>query len=243
VNYKVEENGVWNGMYTLSTSFGVSSLSPNTTITFQIVAVDPSNNWSAGPSATFSTAPAQCQGYAECLTNLFTNTPTTTQGGLLTVNDTMTNEGQDSIGITSMTFSGESKLFTINSVTELLLRVGETGTRGLLIGVPQDVNIGTHAITIMVWWQYNSTSSGWVLGGEVSQNRTFTVTSKAPAPLTLPGLTSLVRALTDYGYLFVGGGLAILSFVVVLVIRNDRRRRAGLLQPSSPEKLASQPTQ
>jgi hypothetical protein len=144
----------------------------------------------------------------------------------------MTNEGQDSVRITSMTFSGESKLFTINSVTELLLQVGETGIRGLLIGVPQDVDIGIHSITIMVWWQYNSTSSGWVLGGEVSQNRTFAVISKPPAPLTLPGLTSLVRALIDYGYLFVGGGLAILFLVVALVIRNDRRRRARPLPPT-----------
>src|SRR5438094_8839790 len=63
VNYKVYEDGAWNGMYTMSTSFGRQYLAPNTTITFQITAVDPSTNSRTGPSAAFTTAPAECQRY------------------------------------------------------------------------------------------------------------------------------------------------------------------------------------
>src|SRR5437867_4212443 len=101
VNYKVYEDGAWNGMYTMSTSYGHQYLAPNTTIAFQITAVDPSNNLSPDPSATFNTAPAECQGYETCLTSLFTYTTTSTPGGTITVNDTLTNEVQYSIRITS----------------------------------------------------------------------------------------------------------------------------------------------
>ena len=138
VNYKVYEDGAWNGMYTMSTSYGHQYLAPNTTIAFQITAVDPSNNLSPGPSATFNTAPAECQGYETCLTSLFTYTTTSTPGGTITVNDTLTNEGQDSIRITSITVAADQVVYSLTSGTQLLLRVGESGTRGLVIGVPQD---------------------------------------------------------------------------------------------------------
>src|SRR5438034_3483594 len=70
VNYKVYEDGAWSGMYTMSTSYGHQYLAPNTTITFQITAVDPSNNWSTGHPETFTTALAACQGYESCLSSL-----------------------------------------------------------------------------------------------------------------------------------------------------------------------------
>src|SRR5213592_1627780 len=236
VNYKVYEDGAWNGMYTMSTSFGRQYLAPNTTITFQITAVDPSNNSGTGPSAAFTTAPAECQGYEACLTSLFTYTTTSTPGGTITVNDTLSNEGQDSIRITSITVAADQVVYSLTSATRLMLRVGETGTRGLVIGVPQDETIGTHSILLSVSWDYNSTIEGWRQGNGLSESRTFSVVSPpAPNQPNLPGLASLIRGLAGYAYLFVGGYLALASLGVALVIRNDRRKRAALLRPSSSQ--------
>ena len=236
VNYKVYEDGAWSGMYTMSTSYGHQYLAPNTTIAFQITAVDPSNNLSPGPSATFNTAPAECQGYETCLTSLFTYTTTSTPGGTITVNDTLSNEGQDSIRITSITVAADQVVYSLTSGTQLLLRVGESGTRGLVIGVPQDEMIGTHSIVLSVSWDYNSTIDGWRQGNGLSENRTFSVTSPpAPNQPNLSGLASLVRGLAGYAYLFVGGYLALASLGVGLVIRNDRKKRAALLRGSSSQ--------
>ena len=236
VNYKVYEDGAWNGMYTMSTSYGHQYLAPNTTIAFQITAVDPSNNWSTGPSAAFTTAPAQCQGYEACLTSLFTYTLTSTPGGTITVNDTLTNEGQDSIRITTITVAADQVVYSLTRGTQLLLRVGESGTRGLVIRVPQDETIGTHSILLSVSWDYNSTIEGWRQGNGLSESRTFSVVSPpAPNQPNLPGLASLIRGLAGYAYLFVGGYLALASLGVALVIRNDRRKRAALLRPSSSQ--------
>ncbi|SRR6266581_340250 len=233
VNYMVYENGVWNGTYTLSTSFGTQGLAPDTTITFLIIAQDPSYNNSTGPSATFATGPATCQGYEARLSSLFTYTLTSTPGGAITVNGTLTNEGQDSIRITSITVAADQVVYSLTSRTQLLLRVGETGTRGLVIGVPQDETIGTHSIVLSVSWDYNSTIEGWRQGNTLSQNRTFSVTSPpAPNQPNLSGLASLIRGLAGYAYLFVGGYLAIASLGVALVIRNDRIKRAALMRPS-----------
>jgi len=233
VNYKVYEDGAWNGMYTMSTSFGHQYLAPNTTITFQITAVDPSNNWSTGPSAAITTAPSQCTGYEACLTSLFTYTTTSTPGGTITVNDTLTNEGQDSIRITSITVATDQIVYSLTSGTQPLLRVGESGTRGLVISVPQDETTGTHSIVLSVSWDYNSTIEGWRQGNSLSENKTFSVSSPTtPNQPNLSELASLVRGLASYAYFLVGGYLAIASLGVALVIRNDRRKRAALMRPS-----------
>jgi hypothetical protein len=225
VNYKVYENGSWSGMYTLSTSLGTGNLAPSTTITFLIVAVDPSNNSAIGPSATFSTAPAECQGYRECLTSRFTNTPTTTPGGTITVNDTLTNEGGDSIKVTAISVTGDIGTYSLTSSPQLL-GVGDSGTKGLTISVPQTETTGTHSIFLSVSWDYNSTTNGWTQANPLPENSTFSVTSvPAPNPTSLPGLASLIHALASYAYFIIGGYVAAVSFAVALVIRNDRRKR------------------
>ena len=152
------------------------------------------------------------------------------------VNDTLSNEGQDSIRITSITVATDQVVYSLTSGTQLLLRVGETGTRGLVIGVPQDETIGTHSIVLSVSWDYNSTIEGWRQGNSLSESRTFSVTSPAaPNQPNLSGLASLIRVLAGYVYIFAGGYLAIASLGVALVIRNDRRKRAALTRSSSSQ--------
>jgi hypothetical protein len=236
VSYKVLENGWWDGMYHLSPGVGRSYLAPNTTITFQVIAYDPSNNWSNGPSATFSTAPAGCQGYEACLTSLFTYSPTSTPDGRIMVNDTLTDYGLDSIRITSIAVTGDLGAYSLTSGTPLLLRVGEIGNRGLAINVPNDATIGTHTIFFSASWSYNGTVDGWRMANDIHQNGTLLVTSSpAQNQPNLLGVTNLVHTVLGYGYLLLGGYLAIVSLAVGLVIRNDRRKRADLLKPNSPE--------
>src|SRR6266705_1892219 len=62
VNYMEYENGVWNGTYPLSTPLGTKAPAPDTPIPFLILPQDPSPHNRPGPSATFATAPATCQG-------------------------------------------------------------------------------------------------------------------------------------------------------------------------------------
>jgi hypothetical protein len=130
VSYKVLENGWWDGMYDLSTLLGRSYLAPNTTITLQVIAYDPSNNWSMGPSATFSTAPAACQGYEACLTSLFTYSPTSTPGGRIMVNDTLTDYGLDSIRITSIAATGDLGTYSLTSGPPYFLEWERSATEG-----------------------------------------------------------------------------------------------------------------
>jgi len=236
VSYKVLENGWWDGMYHLSTLLGRSYLAPNTTITFQVIAYDPSNNWSTGPSATFSTAPAACEGYEACLTSLFTYAPTSTPGGRIMVNDTLTDYGLDSIRITGIAVTGDLGAYSLTSGTPILLRVGEVGNRALAINVPSDATVGTHTIFFSVSWDYNYTVDGWRMANDIHQNGTLLVTSTtAQNQPNLLGVTNLVHTVLSYGYLLLGGYLAVVSLAVGLVIRNDRRKRADLLEPSSPE--------
>jgi hypothetical protein len=201
-----------------------------------VIALDPSNNWSIGPSATFTTAPAECQGYEACLTSLFTYSPTSTPGGRTMVNDTLTDCGLDPIRVIGITVTGDLGDYSMTGGIPLLLRVGEVGNRGLAINVPEDATIGTHTIFFSVSWDYNYTVDGWRMGNDIHQNGTLLVASlAAQIQPNLLGLKSLVHTVLGYGYLLPGGYLAIVSLAVGLVIRNDRRKRADLLKPSSPE--------
>ena len=233
VNYRVYENGEWNGMYTLSTSYGRSSLAPNETITFLIVAEDPSHNNSTGPSATFTTAPSQCTGYEACLVSFFTFSPTSVQGGIMTVTGKVGNEGQDSIRVDSMTVTSDIGAYSLTSATPLLLRVGEIGTNGLAISVPADERVGTHLLVFTISWEYNSTVSGWRQGDSIVQNSAFSVTSgQTPNQPNSAALKSLIGSLASYLYLAVGIYLALVSLAVGLVIRNDRRKRFAMVNHS-----------
>lgn len=231
VNYRVYENGGWNGMYAVA-PFGRQGLSPNTTITFLVTAGDASNNWSNGPSATFSTAPAQCAGYAACLVYLFTHDTTSFPGSTVTVNGTVTNEGQVAVRVSEMTVSGDLGVHSLTGGTQFFLGIGERETRGLVIGVPPNMAVGTHSLVFSVLWQYNSTSSGWTQGNDIVQSGTFSVTSP-PRPYQpyFSWLASVARGLAGYVYLVAVPYVVLVSLAVVVVVRNDRRNRAALLKP------------
>jgi hypothetical protein len=155
------------------------------------------------------------------------------------VNDTLTDYGLDSIRVTGMTVTGDLGAYSLTSGIPLLLRVGEIGNRGLAINVPRDATIGTHTIFFSVSWDYNYTVDEWRMGNDIDQNGTLLVTGPpSQNQPNLLGLTNLVPTVLGYGYLLLGGYLALVSLAVGLVIRNDRRKRADLLKPSSPEEAA-----
>ncbi len=231
VNYRVYENGGWNGMYNIA-PYGRYGLAPNTTLTFLVTAGDASNNWSNGPSATFSTAPAQCAGYAACLVYVFTHDTTSFPGSTVTVNGTVTNEGQVAVRVSEMTVSGDLGAYSLTRGIQFFLGIGERGTRGLVIGVPLDEAVGTHSLVFSVLWQYNSTDSGWTQGNDIVQSGSFVVTNP-PVPYQpyLPWLANVVRRYVGYIYLVAVPYFVLVSLAVVLVIRDDRRKRAALLKP------------
>ncbi len=107
VNYKVYVNGGWDGMLHMANSFGMQYLPPNSTYTFQIVAMDPSGNLATGPSATFTTAPQSCTGYQACLAFKAAYYGTPFPGGTVTFVGFFTNSGQTAIRVLIMNVTGD----------------------------------------------------------------------------------------------------------------------------------------
>jgi fibronectin type III domain protein len=235
VNYKVYVNGGWDGMLHLANSFGMSYLPPNSTYTFQVVAVDPSGNQATGPSGTFTTAPQICTGYLACLVFKPAYYGTPFPGGIVTFVGFFTNSGQTPIMVLEIYLTGDLGSYSVQGPD---LAIGQVLNRNISIILPANESVGSHLVRISVSWDYLYPVDGsWRPGSNIDSNSTLTVVNR---PSTPPGttnplvnpswLTGLLGILGGYWPFVVGSYVILASAGSIAVIRRDRRRRDALRQ-------------
>jgi len=222
-------------MLHMGNSFGMSYLPPNSTYTFQVVAVDPSGNQATGPTATFTTAPQICTGYLACLVFKPAYYGTPFPGGTVTFVGFFTNSGQTPIKVLIMNLTGD---FGSNYVQGPDLAIGQVVNRMISIVLPADESRGSHLVRFSVSWDYlYSVDGSWRLGSNLQSNSTLTVVSR---PSTPPGTTNpmlnpawligLLGILGVYWPLVVGSYGILASAGSIAVIRRDLRKRDSLRQ-------------
>jgi hypothetical protein len=237
VNYKVYENGYWDGMLHLANSFGRSSLPSNSTYTFQIVAVDPSGNQATGPSATFTTSPQSCAGYQACLVFKSAYYGTPYPGGSITFVGIFTDSGQTEIRVNGMNLTGDFGSYVVQGPD---LAIGQTLNRTIVVVLPLNESLGPHLVSFFVSWDYQNMLGGqWNYGSNFYSNSTLTVVSR---PSTSPGTTNptlnpawlrgLLGIMGGYWPLVIGSYAILASAASIAVINRDRRKRDALRQAS-----------
>ncbi len=230
VNYKVYVDGAWDGMLHMANSFGMFSLLPNRTYTFQIVALDPSGNLSTGPSASFTTSPLSCTGYRACLVFRAIHNRTVYPGGQITFLGTFTNSGQTPVKVLMMSLTGDFGSLYGGGTPDLT--VGQKANRSIVVVLPANVELGAHRVTFSVSWEYRNDVDGpWYSGSSLSLNSTLTVVRHPSLPLggngsLNPGLLmSLMRTLWANWPFVVIPYVVLASAGSIVVVRYDRKRR------------------
>jgi hypothetical protein len=235
LNYKVYVNGAWDGMWHMANSFGMQGLSPSSTFTFQIVAVDPSGNQATGPSATFTTAPQGCAGYQACLVFKPGYYGTPFPGGAITFVGIFTDSGDAPIRVLIMNLTGDFGSYYVQGPD---LTTGQVVNRTINVVLPTNEPLGSHLVKFFVSWDYqNYVDGSWRFGSNFYSNSTLTVVSQ---PSTYPGttnpllnpawLTGLLGIVGGYWPFAIGAYAILASAGSIAVIRRDRRRRDALRQ-------------